>query len=230
MTNQTPLFTRRQIRDLTGLDAGALEYWTKHKILVPVNAGGGKGQHLKFDGGQVTLGRILAELTQLGLKGNALRDLAEEFRASWEWFSAQGIGDAVAAASSLIEYRRDIVENGYVIIPDNGSDIGVLSGRHRGKRELNWEQVIAYHREMHFKDDITDDLVRICESVDLEKYTKYTERYLSTHPSKGISMYIEKMYISIKNEEYIVSFHTEPNVLAHICVNIAQLKRDLWNW
>ena len=74
--------TRQQLGSLAGVSDDVLAFWIKNGLLVAASGGEGKGSHRRFDGYQVSIAAILAELRTFGINLAGLRSFAERLQAA----------------------------------------------------------------------------------------------------------------------------------------------------
>lgn len=74
--------TRQQLGAFAGLSDDVLAFWIKSGLLVAASGGGGKGSHRRFDGFQVNIAAILAELRSFGMNLAGLRSFATRLQAA----------------------------------------------------------------------------------------------------------------------------------------------------
>lgn len=118
------LFTRQQIKDLTGLDDTTLNYWSREKILRAVEGREGKGNHRRFDFVQVSIAALLKHLRRFGLNAAALRSFTDLIQEGADLCRDSGLHpgnywDAASVATVLHRFRNG---EAHMIHPNRFSD------------------------------------------------------------------------------------------------------------
>jgi DNA-binding transcriptional MerR regulator len=72
--------TRQQLSALAGVNDEVLAFWIKNDLIMASSGGEGKGSHRKFDGFQVNIAGVLAELRNLGVNLAGLRAFAKQLQ------------------------------------------------------------------------------------------------------------------------------------------------------
>lgn len=83
------LYTRQDIRELTGIPEDVLNYFVREGLLEAAEGGGGKGQHRRFRQMEVNLAALLYQIkANSGANIGVLRDIVRSVRNSVEFANA----------------------------------------------------------------------------------------------------------------------------------------------
>ena len=225
MMEEAPLYTRSQAQNLTGLDAQTLDYLTRLGALKPVAGGGGKGNHRKYDQYQITLGRLLKEVSEFGLGGNALATIAAEFQASLTWFAENELSQHAYHASSLIHYRHELESRGYVEV--NVTSATPPHNRIKRIESNDWAGLISYHQKLA---PLPDEIIAKCKSVPFEEMRLHYDRFMALRPQGDGKSTAGEIYM-FKNESggWEIDFEAQPELArSFITIRLRDIKRELW--
>lgn len=132
------LYTRREVGNLVGLDDVTLNYWSREELLIPIEGGGGRGSHRRFDFIQVNIAAILGQLRRFGLNISIMRSLSGLLQDAAKLGSGcelhpGNLSYAANLATKLNEFR-----NGRpVMVPEHGHNEERPSNLH-GKAHSDW--------------------------------------------------------------------------------------------
>lgn len=233
-TNESS-YTRSEVERLTGIDRQLLDYWSKNGSLSSDSGGGGKGQHRRFNRHQVTLAAILFELHKLGLGGNAIKDLGVQFAKSLDWFTSNEIaGEWDIVAAGLIEYRLEVMNDGYAVVPSKlEKEIITDSATGLGKsKKLKWAELLSHYRSIFDEGDANiEELIKMCSEMDVSDYLNNRDLYFALSPDLESNFFVKKMHIFTGQFDgiKIASNEVPENVISSISIDVIRLKHALWS-
>lgn len=86
--------TRRDIVRSASVPNDVVTFWLRAGLIIPIQAGSGKGSHLRFTKAQAKVAAFLAQGRNVGLNLDALRAMSAPLRLGFEWIEAQGVDHA----------------------------------------------------------------------------------------------------------------------------------------
>lgn len=237
MNDRDSTFSRSDLNRLARLDSEQSDYLLRTGALRPASGGGGKGQHRKFDSFQITIARILSELSRLGIATAALASFAARFSDAADFVRGSDLALAPEAAASLALHYFELDENGNTTIPEQkhfarhfGFD--PPRARRRGYLKVTWDEAVSVYRQDYApRIELDDEFVRQCTRLTRAEF-QHLLRFnaLDPRPAK-VS---RKPYLIINRDDegqWIDQFDDSIPDLggqAMIVVPIGRLKSELW--
>jgi DNA-binding transcriptional MerR regulator len=137
---KSQLYTRKQVAELTGIDDSALNYWMREGLLRPIEGGGGKGNHRRFDYVQVNIAAVFGQLRRFGLNIAALRTLADLLQSAVQLGTSVQLHPAAYSTAAALADRIDDFRRGEPVMLKHGhtNDEAPADMSLRERHEWEW--------------------------------------------------------------------------------------------
>jgi len=250
-TYPTQLFSRLQMKELTGLDDTALNYWSREGVLRPAEGGGGKGQHRRFAYAEINLAAILDQLRQFGVGLPALRRLADRFHVAIDYMASLGVDRLEAqrseALSELMMVRYYMVREGYFPwrVRPGDRDESLFDGLERHDVwhndgaymvHLDWDRAVKLYQSGGRGQHFTDDLAALAATLDVTEYRQLSTYWQTvTHinfqkPDEEVSTEAEYFYRDEKGDWFLTPDNGKAarESISFIGVDVSRLTYRIW--
>jgi DNA-binding transcriptional MerR regulator len=253
------LYSRQQVARLTGIDDSTLNYWMREGVLLPAEGGSGRGQHRRFAYHQVNLALLLDQLRGFGVSLPAIKRLAQRFHEAVRFFDGLGITRANSEPiTDVLDLRRQLARDGAIIRHVEEENVQranaafpwfeskVLRRKYKHlsfEFEMSLEEAIDYTRNIHAvygraddKDRITDQVVALACSIDLDAYSD-ANRYWSnityideTAPENTVGSYYSPLivYRNAEGEWEVTAGDPSSDMRSYVGVYLERLTAEAW--